>query len=246
MTRAPDFTVLTQTDDFAVINKPAGLRAVPAKGADTDPELADSVETRARALFGIPSEPIIVHRLDRDTSGIMVLGLTRAAHRALSRQFMHRKVGKSYTAVLDARLEHDEGAVDLPICVDWPNRPKHSINFDQGKPSRTLYRVVDRTTSQGQPVTRVDFKPITGRTHQLRVHAMLPVDASTVTPFPDNAADKAVLKLTKGGLGAPISGDTLYGPDVPTATRLLLHAYHLAFWDPTGGQWLKFDCEPGF
>lgn len=196
--------------DFAVIDKPAGLRSVPGRG----PEAEDSVETRARSLWPEAEGPISVHRLDIETSGLLVIGLTRVAHSKLSRQFMHRKVGKTYAALLDGDPPADEGAVDLPLIVDWPNRPRQMVCHDRGKPARTLYRVSDRRDG----VTRVEFRPMTGRTHQLRVHAATP--------------------RSRGGLGCPILGDTLYG-DPASAARLMLHADLLAFWAPDGSAWLK-------
>ncbi|MEQ8850509.1 MAG: RluA family pseudouridine synthase [Phycisphaerales bacterium] len=207
--------------DFVVIDKPAGLRSVPARGSDTDPSLADSVETRVRETFDRPNNPVTVHRLDRDTSGLMVLALTRKAHRALSRQFMHRKVGKSYAALLEGDAVGDEGKVDLPLHVDWPNRPLQCVNHQHGRPATTLWRITQRLTSPAR--TRVSFRPETGRTHQLRVHAATP--------------------RSLGGLGCPILGDDLYG--TPGA-RLHLHADTLAFWEPHTGQWAKFHSPAPF
>lgn len=216
-------------DSYVIVDKPAGLPSVPRKGADTDPLLADSVQSRIRECFPEADGPISVHRLDVDTSGLIVAALDRETHRALSRQFMHRKVGKSYTAVLIGSVQEDEGAVDLPLIVDWPNRPRQMVSYEHGKPGRTLYRVVDRYTQDGEERTRVEFRPITGRTHQLRVHAATPAD--------------------QGGLGCPIAGDTLYGnPDRVTqeASRLLLHANHLSFWKPVTGEWMKYDSPAPF
>jgi len=211
---------IVHADDVcAVIDKPAGLRSVPARGAEDDPAKRDSVETRARVVFDRPTIPVIVHRLDHETSGLMVIGLTRDAHRKLSIQFMKRKIGKTYAALLDGMVEPDEGAVDLPLAVDWPNRPRQRVDPDGGRAARTLYRVTARETGAFGPVTRVAFRPETGRTHQLRVHAATPRD--------------------DGGLGAPILGDTLYG-DPTRADRLMLHADMLAFWHPGTHEWVKF------
>ena len=207
-------------DDFAVVEKPAGLLSVPGRGEGK----SLCVESLARAAFADADGPLIVHRLDMETSGLMVLGLDREAHRALSRQFIHRKVGKTYVALLDGIVECDEGAIDLPLVVDWPNRPRQIVDAKRGKPSRTLWRVVDR--DQAADVTRVEFRPMTGRTHQLRVHAATP--------------------RAQGGLGCPILGDSLYG-DHDSARRLMLHANHLAFWQPSvKSAWLKFTSEPPF
>lgn len=214
----------TDAETYAVVVKPAGFRTVPGRGAEENPAIADSVETRARALFGIPKSPVIVHRLDIETSGLVVIGKTRAAHRALSRQFMHRKVGKTYAALVEGHMDDGEGAVDLPLAVDWENRPRQHVT-PEGRASRTLWRVISRELYNGRPVTRLAFRPVTGRTHQLRVHSATPVD--------------------QGGLGRPIVGDTLYNPE-PGAPRMMLHADHLAFWHPEGGAWQKHDCPPPF
>ncbi len=236
---APPLNILHECDDFIVIDKPAGLRSIPAKGWQDDPARKDSVEIRAQDMFSVYDCPIIVHRLDMDTSGIMLVALNRNAHRALSRQFMHRKTAKTYTAELLGDIEHDEGAIDLPLIVDWPNRPRQHANFRLGKPARTLYRVTQRRNGR----TRVSFRPVTGRTHQLRVHAATRrclVDA----PPPDVYTHRCAWPC-RGGLGAPIAGDTLYAGGVG-ADRLLLHADMLAFFAPEDGQWLKFHSPAPF
>ena len=204
-------------DAYVVVNKPSGLHSVPGRG----PDKQDSVRSRVMAAFPNADGPVSVHRLDLDTSGLMVLALTRDAHRALSKQFMNRKTGKTYDAILDGALADDRGAVDLPIIVDWPNRPRQMIDHENGRPARTLYAVTERDGGR----TRVQFRPITGRSHQLRLHAATPPDA--------------------GGLGAPILGDPLYG-DPTAAPRLMLHAEMLAFWDPTTHEWVKFECPAPF
>jgi tRNA pseudouridine32 synthase/23S rRNA pseudouridine746 synthase len=204
---------------YAVIEKPAGLHSVPGRG----PHKQDSVASRAVVAFPDARGSIIVHRLDLETSGLMVIARTSVAHRALSRQFMHRKTGKTYEAVLDGLVDADEGAVDLPLGVDWPNRPRQKVDRERGRAARTLYRVLARDRAQRR--TRVQFRPITGRTHQLRVHAATPRSA--------------------GGLGCPIVGDTLYGSP-EGADRLLLHADHLAFWAPDSSDWVKFRSPPPF
>lgn len=245
---------------FAVIDKPPGLRSVPARGSDTDPSLADSVETRTRGVFGVDGgSPVIVHRLDADTSGLMVVALDRQTHRSLSKQFMERKVGKSYDALVSGHLDlptGESGAVDLPLTVDWKHRPLQHVHFFLGRPARTLWRVVSREVLDGHAATRVALRPLTGRSHQLRVHAACALDLrrpGKVEPTRVEGIDaEATLTPTlRGGLGAPIVGDTLYAPQVVAALlpRLALHAGHLAFWDPAkgdGGGWLKFERPPGF
>ncbi|MCA9289785.1 MAG: RNA pseudouridine synthase [Phycisphaerales bacterium] len=223
-----DLPLLHQGRTFAVVVKPAGLRTVPGRGDDR----ADSVETRLRALAATDAHlpdldgPVIVHRLDADTSGLLVVAFTRDAHQRLSRQFMHRKVGKTYIAVLDGTVRDDEGAIDLPLIVDWPNRPRQMVDHVDGRAARTLYRVIERTETPRGPLTRVEFRPMTGRSHQLRVHAATARD--------------------DGGLGCPILGDPLYG-DLSASTRMLLHANHLAFWSiDEPDQWVKFSDDPPF
>ncbi|MCP3903934.1 MAG: RNA pseudouridine synthase [Planctomycetes bacterium] len=214
---AGDLVVVHRGEAYVVVDKPAGVHSVPGRG----PEKQDSIATRVRAAFPEADGPISVHRLDLDTSGLMVLALTRAAHRALSIQFMKRKTGKTYAAILDGSVAEERGAVDLPLIVDWPNRPRQMVDHERGRPARTLYAVTDRDGDR----TRVEFRPVTGRSHQLRVHASTPREA--------------------GGIGAPILGDPLYG-DPAAAPRLLLHADMLGFWDPTTHEWVKFASPAPF
>lgn len=202
---------------FLVLDKPAGLRTVPGRAPDAD----DSVETRVRVTRPEASGPLIVHRLDIETSGLLVVALDAEAHSKLSRQFQNRKVGKRYVAMLGAGVVGDEGAIELPLVVDWPNRPRQKVCHDTGRPSRTLWRVRERRDES----TRVELRPETGRTHQLRVHA---------------ATDR-----DRGGIGQPILGDTLYG-DPASAPRLMLHADRLAFWDLDTRDWLRFEAPPAF
>ncbi len=216
---APGLCVLHVDPDYVVIVKPPGVRAVPGRGDDA----SDSIETRLRAALPDADGPLTVHRLDIETSGVMVYARNRDAHRSLSRRFMQRKVSKTYVAVLDGRVDDDEGAIDLPLLVDWENRPLQKVDHEDGKPARTLYRVTER---RDDGTTLVEFRPETGRTHQLRVHAATARDA--------------------GGLGCPIQGDTLYG-DPTTAPRLMLHANFLGFWGSGERGWLKFRCDdPAF
>lgn len=219
LARAPEdeVRVLGRGQRWVVVEKPFGLLSVPGRGEDK----ADCVEARVRAMFPDATGPLTVHRLDMETSGLMVFALSRPAHARLSRQFQLRKTGKSYIALLAGRVEGDEGEVDLPLIVDWPNRPRQHVNFEGGKPARTLWRVIGR----GPDRTRVEFRPLTGRTHQLRVHAATPRE--------------------QGGLGAPILGDLLYG-DPSSAPRLLLHASLLGFWEPFLGGWCRFSSDPPF
>ncbi|MBW6505957.1 MAG: RNA pseudouridine synthase [Rhodobacteraceae bacterium] len=191
-----------------VVNKPAGLLSVPGKGE----HLADCLIARLRRLY---PEVLLVHRLDLDTSGVMVFALTPLAQRHLGWQFEERVTKKVYVARLWGHLAPSAGRVDLPLCVDWPNRPRQHVNHEKGRPAQTDWRVV-RLEPDG--TTRVRLMPLTGRSHQLRVHM--------------------------AELGHPILGDRLYaqGParDFP---RLMLHAESLRFRHPEGGKAQTY-CAP--
>ena len=195
---------------LVLVDKPAGLLSVPGKGAD----LADCLITRLQRLF---PEALLVHRLDRDTSGVVVFALTRAAQRDLNLQFEERRTRKVYVARLWGRLEPREGLVDLPLCVDWPNRPLQHVDHGNGRPAQTEWRVV----KYEDQATRVRLMPLTGRSHQLRVHCQ--------------------------SLGHPILGDPFYatGParDFP---RLMLHAESLRFRDPGSGKGITYAAECPF
>ncbi|MDP3862895.1 MAG: pseudouridine synthase [Phaeovulum sp.] len=194
-----------------VVNKPAGLLSVPGKGA----HLADCLIGRLHALY---PDVLLVHRLDLDTSGVMVFALTPLAQRHLGWQFEERMTKKVYVARLWGQLAPREGRVDLPLCVDWPNRPRQHVDHESGRPAQTDWRVV-RLEADG--TTRVRLMPLTGRSHQLRVHMAT--------------------------LGHPILGDRLYatGParDYP---RLMLHAESLRFRHPDGGKAQSFSAPCPF
>lgn len=211
-------TVVHRAERFVVIDKPAGMLSVPGRG----PEKRDSVATRVAAMFPDATGPISVHRLDMETSGLIVCALDAEAHRHLSRQFMEQQVEKRYLAVLEGIVEADEGEIALPLLADWPNRPRQTVDLLQGKPARTRYRVLHRDEAAGR--TRVEFVPLTGRTHQLRLHAAWAGAA--------------------GGLGCPIVGDSLYGR--ADGSRLLLHACSLRLRDPANGQWMTFESPAPF
>ncbi len=195
-----------------VVNKPAGLLSVPGRGADK----ADSLATRVQAQF---PDALIVHRLDRDTSGLLILARGAQMHRQLSIAFAAREVHKRYVArVLNKPLE-TSGEINLPLIVDWPNRPKQHVNFSTGKPSLTRYSLLDHDVTSNTSL--LELEPVTGRTHQLRVHL--------------------------AEIGHPILGDTLYGGAVAhAAQRLLLHARLLSLAHPSSNAPLQFICEPPF
>ena len=205
-----DINIHYADDAVVVVNKPSGLLSVPGRGADKQ----DCVVRRVQQTFPTAR---IVHRLDCATSGLMVLALSADGHRELSRQFHDREIEKAYVALVYGALEADEGEVRLPLMTDWPNRPKQMIS-EEGKPAHTQYRVLSRETGN----TRVLLTPITGRTHQLRMHML--------------------------SLGHPILGDRLYadGEALSASERLMLHAWQLGFTHPETGEAMFFEPEPPF
>ena len=213
--------ILHATDRYAVIVKPSGLLSVPGK------TIADCVAARVQAHFPNATGPLTVHRLDMETSGLIVFGLDPAAQRDLSMQFERRSVEKKYIAVLAGVLDRDEGEITLPIRADLSRRPLQIVDFVQGSASTTRYRVISRDAAQR--TTRIEFTPITGRSHQLRLHS----------------AAAREIDGKPGGLGMPILGDPLYG-DPSSAPRLLLHASYLAFDEPGTGKRVEFVSEAPF
>lgn len=196
--------ILHEDAHLLIVNKPAGLLSVPGKG----PELADCLMARLLAVF---PETLLVHRLDRDTSGVMVFARTRHAQRHLGLQFEKRMVKKAYVArvwgVPDAG-----GLIDLPLIVDWPNRPRQMVCHETGKPAQTEWK---RIKEEGD-TARLRLWPKTGRSHQLRVHCL--------------------------AMGHPILGDPFYaeGPALDNFDRLMLHSEELRIKHPEGGRSLKF------
>jgi tRNA pseudouridine32 synthase/23S rRNA pseudouridine746 synthase len=218
----PDLPVLLATPRYAAIDKPAGLLSVPGRGADKQ----DCVASRVRSMFPDATGPVTVHRLDMETSGVLLVALDADAHRALSMQFERRTVAKRYIAVLDGAVEGDAGAITLRHRVDLDDRPRQILDDVHGKEAVTRWRAIDwSTTTEGVMRTRVEFEPITGRSHQLRIAAATPVE--------------------RGGLGAPIAGDSLYG-DGASTPRLLLHASLLAFDDPDSGERIEVRSDAPF
>ncbi len=189
-------------DALVVIDKPAGLLSVPGRGADK----ADCAATRVQARF---ADARIVHRLDMATSGLLLLARGAEMQRVLSRLFEAREVVKRYEALVAGLVDCDAGEIDLPLLVDWPQRPRQKVDRLHGKPSLTRYRVLDRDPFAC--TTRLELQPVTGRTHQLRVHMQ--------------------------AIGHPIVGDALYSPAdaSPRAPniRLMLHATTLQLRHPT-------------
>ena len=185
---------------FVVVDKPSGLLSVPAK----DPDITDNVRSRVARLFPHASGPMSVHRLDMETSGLLIVALDPEAHRDLSLQFQERRVKKVYVAVVDGAVPDGEGRIDLPHRLDPDRRPLQVVDRVHGKAAQTDWVRLEADRDR----TRLELHPRTGRTHQLRVHCAHPE-----------------------GLGHPILGDRLYGV-AESAPRLLLHARKLAFEHP--------------
>jgi tRNA pseudouridine32 synthase/23S rRNA pseudouridine746 synthase len=195
---------LVHVDDALIVaDKPADLLSVPGRG----PENADCLAARLQSVY---ADALIVHRLDMATSGLIVFGRGTAVQRALSIAFAERRVAKAYVAIVDGVLEEDSGEIDLPLIADWPNRPRQMVDKVHGKPSCTRWHVLSRDEERGR--TRVELAPVTGRSHQLRVHLQ--------------------------AIGHPILGDTLYAPTTiaDASPRLLLHASRLRLAHPIDGR----------
>ena len=192
--------VLLADHEVLAVDKPAGLLSVPGK----TPDLADCLLARVQAAF---PTALLVHRLDRDTSGVMIFALTPHAQRHLGLQFEHRQTKKTYVARVWGEMADPSGTVELPLAVDWPNRPLQKVDHEHGRPAVTDWRVLRR----GSGETRLRLMPRTGRSHQLRVHMAT--------------------------LGHPILGDPFYATgaarDFP---RLMLHSEVLQFRHPDGGR----------
>ncbi len=196
-------TLLIADEQLLAVDKPAGMLSVPGRG----PERADCAASRLQAAY---ADALIVHRLDMGTSGVLVFGRGAAAQRTLSVSFAERRVDKRYIAVVGGSPSANEGHVELPLICDWPNRPRQMVDHLRGKPSTTLWRVLER--SADGTTTRVELIPLTGRSHQLRVHMQ--------------------------SIGHAIVGDELYAPPEvhSMAPRLLLHAECLKLPHPADGR----------
>lgn len=210
----PGLNVIYVDRKLVVVDKPSGLLSVPGRG----PENQDCVVTRVQAMFPECRKFPTVHRLDMDTSGLLVLGLTARAQRELSQQFHDREVSKRYVAVLDGLVTRPEGVIDLPLRMDRFNRPYQVYDPIHGRRAVTEWRRL--SVENGR--TRVEFSPHTGRTHQLRMHSAHPL-----------------------GLGCPIVGDRLYGSGTGPG-QLLLHAGYLRFMHPKTKEMMEFFTEPSF
>lgn len=219
--------ILYQDSSIVVVNKQSGLLSVPGRGEDKK----DSVETRLKALYPACINQPAVHRLDMETSGLMILALTKEAHRKMNMEFEARKVKKEYTALLDGVLYEkgiaDEGEMELFFRLDVDNRPHQIWDSVNGKSAVTRWKILDverykAPDGKARNATRVLFTPLTGRTHQLR---LLSADAH--------------------GFNVPIIGDTLYGK-CDKGERLMLHSSKIEFFHPVTGEYMTFESKPDF
>jgi len=214
-TPPPDngLALIYQDETLLVLDKPSGLLSVPGRGACKQ----DSLLTRTRKRF---ADAECVHRLDMETSGLMVMARGKPAQRALNRLFEQRRVRKHYIAMVEGRITPAAGEIDLPLICDWPNRPRQIVDHAAGKPSTTRFRVLQHDPQRN--TSRVALQPVTGRSHQLRVHMH--------------------------SLGHSILGDSLYAPAAVErqAPRLLLHASALAFKHPRSGRASHFFSRAPF
>ncbi len=201
--------ILHADAQILIVDKPAGLLSVPGRG----PHLADCLLSRLQGAF---ADTLLVHRLDRDTSGVMVFALTPYAQRHLGLQFEKRMTRKTYVARVRGKLTPKTGTVDLPLIVDWENRPRQMVDHENGKAAQTDWRV---QRHEGE-TTRVQLMPKTGRSHQLRVHML--------------------------SLGHPILGDPFYSEDFEDHPRMMLHSEELRLKHPEGGISMKFRAKAPF
>jgi tRNA pseudouridine32 synthase/23S rRNA pseudouridine746 synthase len=200
-------------DHLIVVDKASGLLSVPGRDINN----RDCVVSRLQAEYG---QILVVHRLDFDTSGLLVLARDAKTQSELGRQFQARSVDKIYEALAWGIVADDAGEINLPLALDWPNRPLHHVNLEHGKPSLTRFRVIERDTAKN--ITRLALFPVTGRSHQLRVHLL--------------------------AINHPILGCPLYAPDAARQAldRLALHARMLEFTHPITGERLRFEAPVPF
>jgi tRNA pseudouridine32 synthase/23S rRNA pseudouridine746 synthase len=202
--------VVYEDDHLLVVNKPAGMLSVPGKGE------VDSVYSRIRTLYPEAEGPLVVHRLDMATSGLLLIAKTKEVHQNLQAQFKNRTIKKRYIALLDGKVQQEKGSIDLPLCLNPLDRPRQVVDHEHGKTAITHYQVLKQTDTR----TLIAFYPLTGRTHQLRVHA-----------------------AHAEGLHCPILGDELYGRK---ADRLYLHAECLEFIHPVTGKQIRIEKKADF
>ena len=214
MNLKPAIEIVYSDGAILLVNKPGGLLSVPGRG----PDKQDCLVTRLQKQFPeLPEQPA-VHRLDMHTSGLMLLAMNEATHRNLSKQFQYRLVIKRYIAVVQGQVQGESGTIELAFRLDTENRPYQVYDPVNGKMGTTLWKKLS-----AHPLgTRIEFTPLTGRTHQLRLHASHPK-----------------------GLGVPIVGDYLYG-NGQDGEPMLLHASYLSFRHPVTGNSCEYRSEPPF
>lgn len=207
---ATPLEIVYEDNYLVIINKPAGMLSVPGKGE------MDSVYHRIKTLYPDATGPLIVHRLDMATSGLLLVAKSKEVHQNLQAQFKNRTIKKRYIALLDGNIPSKEGLIELPLCLNPLDRPRQMADYEHGKPATTRYQVLNEREGR----TLIAFYPLTGRTHQLRVHAAHPE-----------------------GLHCPIWGDELYGRK---ADRLYLHAESLEFVHPVTGEMISVEKKSDF
>ena len=210
VTGPKDLEIIYEDDAIIVINKPAGLLSTPGKLIQT------SVYTLIKELYPEITGPVLAHRLDMSTSGLLLLAKTKEIHKALQIQFTERRIKKRYVALLDGEVKENEGVIELPLSADILDRPRQIVDFEGGKYAKTVYKVMKVSNNK----TKISLYPLTGRTHQLRVHC-----------------------AHASGLNTPISGDALYGNK---SERLFLHAESLEFIHPVTGEVVHFEKKADF
>jgi tRNA pseudouridine32 synthase/23S rRNA pseudouridine746 synthase len=205
----PSISIVYIDADLLIACKPAGLLSVPGRL----PENQDNLTGRLQAIY---PDALNVHRLDQVTSGLLVYARNKPTQAALSLQFAQRQIDKRYIALVQGLVQDDAGAVQLPLICDWPNRPRQIVQHELGKAAHTRWRVLERDAGKQQ--SRVELEPITGRSHQLRVHM--------------------------AEIGHPIVGDDFYG--AAPAVRVMLHAAQLRLQHPSTGAWMQWQDQPDF
>jgi tRNA pseudouridine32 synthase/23S rRNA pseudouridine746 synthase len=213
---SPYLEIVYKDDDIVVLNKASGILSVPGRL----PEHKDCLQNRVQRIL---PNATIVHRLDMATSGLMVMALNKSAHIIISRQFEQRKTEKTYLARVFGKLELKIGSVNLPLICDWPNRPKQKVDHENGKKSLTHYKVLNQNDEAGDETSSlIELTPITGRSHQLRVHML--------------------------ALGHPILGDKLYAHEraLAMSERLQLHALTLSLFHPATNAAITFSAPCPF
>lgn len=205
-----DISIVYDDEFLCIVNKPAEFLSVPGISIE------DSIYTRIIEKYPNISGPIIVHRLDMSTSGLMLIAKNKRIHQQLQKQFINKTISKRYVALLEGEITTDEGVIDLPLRVDLDDRPRQMICYEHGKKAVTRYKIIERKNG----VTKIHFWPITGRTHQLRVHASHAL-----------------------GLNTPIVGDDLYGKK---SDRLYLHAESITFEHPISKKIMTIEIAADF